>query len=346
MNDERHEELASLYALDLLGGAERQAFEALLEENRDLRRLVDDLRGAAASLAAAVPPVTPPPSLRAQVLASVERTEPIVDPTALAGANVIRPPAVVFQRMLPWGLAAGLAVLAGGLALRYNGARSEADLLRQERTLAAAGERLERLRLESDRILARRQIEDLGTQLAAAGDQLTEARTQLAEAQTRLTRRDVQVAALTERVDALTGASEYLGQQAFAANQRVAELQRALKAQGDLAELKITTLASMLGNSPEARAVAVWDTAKQQGVLQVDKLPALAANEDYQLWVVDPQYPNPVDGGVFSVEPASGVARVNFRANQPVRAVAAFAVTRERKGGVPKAEGPFVLLGK
>jgi hypothetical protein len=53
-----------------------------------------------------------------------------------------------------------------------------------------------------------------------------------------------------------------------------------------------------------------------------------------------------VDGGVFTVEPTSGAARLKFKADRPVGAINAFAITRERKGGVPKAEGPFVLLGK
>jgi anti-sigma-K factor RskA len=53
-----------------------------------------------------------------------------------------------------------------------------------------------------------------------------------------------------------------------------------------------------------------------------------------------------VDGGVFTVDPVTGEARLIFHAKQPVASVNAFAVTLERKGGVPKAEGPFVLLGK
>lgn len=130
------------------------------------------------------------------------------------------------------------------------------------------------------------------------------------------------------------------------AEQRVAQLNSELKSQGDLANLKITALASMLQNLPQAQAIAVWDPKRQEGILDVQKLPALAANEDYQIWVVDPQYPIPVDGGVFTVEPASGSSRVKFTAKQPVSVINAFAVTRERKGGVPKAEGPFVLLGK
>ena len=133
---------------------------------------------------------------------------------------------------------------------------------------------------------------------------------------------------------------------AAAAQTRIASLQQDLQTQGDLANFKITTLASLLKNSPQAIAVAVWNPAKQEGVLKVDKLPALAADKSYQLWVVDPQYKNPVDGGVFTVDPQTGEQRVKFTGKQPIAAIAAFAVTLERKGGVPKAEGPFVLLGK
>jgi anti-sigma-K factor RskA len=125
---------------------------------------------------------------------------------------------------------------------------------------------------------------------------------------------------------------------------RLAESTRQLLAQGSLADYKIATLASLLGNSPQALAVAVWNPANQEGVLNVQKLPALDPDKDYQLWVVDPQYAIPVDGGVFRVDPTSGEARLVFHPNRPVRDVAKFAVSLERKGGVPKAEGPMVLI--
>ena len=130
------------------------------------------------------------------------------------------------------------------------------------------------------------------------------------------------------------------------ATEQLAARDRQLKAEGDLANFKIATLASLLGNSPQALAVAVWNPARQQGVLTVEKLPALAADKDYQLWLVDPQYPIPVDGGVFTVDPATGEAHITFKAGKPIKSVAKFAVSLERKGGVPKAEGPMVLLSQ
>jgi anti-sigma-K factor RskA len=130
------------------------------------------------------------------------------------------------------------------------------------------------------------------------------------------------------------------------ASRQIATLGQKLRNQGDLAQFKISTLVSMLGNSPQAMAVAVWNPATQEGVLRTDKLPPLAPDKDYQLWVVDPQYPNPVDGGVFRVDPKTGEARYQFKADKPIRTVAKFAVSLERRGGVPKAEGPMVLLSE
>jgi anti-sigma-K factor RskA len=125
---------------------------------------------------------------------------------------------------------------------------------------------------------------------------------------------------------------------------QIAELNADLKAEGDLAHFKIATLASMLGNSPAALAVAVWDPTREEGVLAVSKLPALASEKDYQLWVIDKQYPSPVSGGVFVVDPATGEAHIVFKADKPVHSIAKFAVSLERKGGATSPQGPIVLL--
>ncbi len=117
-----------------------------------------------------------------------------------------------------------------------------------------------------------------------------------------------------------------------------------LRREAGVANLKIASLKSLAGNSPEARAIAVWSPDRQEGVLVVSNLPALDLDKDYQLWVIDPQYPIPVDGGVFTVDAATGEARVNFKPGKAVATAQVFAVSLERKGGVPKAEGPMMLI--
>lgn len=343
MNDERHQDLAALHALNLLEGDELHNFEAELAANPELQQLTSAWRDTAASLAYTAPATPPPASLKERLFASLEaKLDPVTDPER----KVIRPPVATFRAFIPWAIAACFAVLATWFAARLMTTEATLDVLRDETRVATTALKSQRLAAERDRLLAGSHVSDLTTQLDARGAKLGEAERQLASLRGQLGERERAVAALEQRIDALAGASAEIGRQLGEAYQQVAQLARELKARGEIAELKITALASLLGNSPEAKAIAIWDPLKQEGMLQVDKLPALAANEDYQLWVVDPQYPDPVDGGVFTVDSTTGTARVQFHARQAVRAINAFAVTRERKGGVPKAEGPFVLLGK
>jgi anti-sigma-K factor RskA len=119
----------------------------------------------------------------------------------------------------------------------------------------------------------------------------------------------------------------------------------ALEQRDFFAQVQIASLSSKLANVPNANAVVVWDEKKQKGVLKVTQLPANTPNRDYQLWLVDPRYKDPVDGGVFHVS-NTGEMSIPFKPNAPVRDAKAFAISLERKGGVTKAEGPIVLLGK
>ena len=153
-------------------------------------------------------------------------------------------------------------------------------------------------------------------------------------------RREIAQLALEQTRSQLDDARRLLTQ----SGREIAELNADLKAEGDLAHFKIATLASMLGNSPAALAVAVWDPTREEGVLAVSKLPALASEKDYQLWVIDKQYPSPVSGGVFVVDPATGEAHIVFKADKPVHSIAKFAVSLERKGGATSPQGPIVLL--
>ncbi len=140
-------------------------------------------------------------------------------------------------------------------------------------------------------------------------------------------------------------AQNQLAGRTIIAEQMINDLGRRLQRQEDLTRLKVTALASLVPESKEAQAIAVWDPDQQAGLLTVDRLPAIPETQDYQIWVVDPDYPIPVGGGVFKPG-ADGRATLAFKPDQPVTKPAAFAISLEKKGGVPKAEGPIVLLGK
>lgn len=282
MNDERREESAALYALDLLEGPERSAFEAELQQHPALRQLVDELRESSHQLAFAAPPAEPSPFLRERLLASV----------AAAPRQMARPAGRTGARSasFAWAAAAAFAVLAGYLG--WHTQRLQGELDQQRAAVASAG--------------------------AEAEQRFSSARAEVDVWRERLERERAEATAV------------------------IAELRR----QTDVAELKVASLASLLGNSPAAEAIAVWNPLTQEGMLTVVNLPALEANKDYQLWLIDPQYPIPVDGGVFRVDPATGEARVTFKPDRPVKVVEKFAVSLERAGGVPKAEGPMVLLSE
>lgn len=114
-----------------------------------------------------------------------------------------------------------------------------------------------------------------------------------------------------------------------------------LKARNALAGVKIAMLASMAKNAPEARAVVAWDGDSQQGILKTDGMPAAGADQDYQLWVIDPNYQTPVSAGVFN--PATGG---NFAPVHRIMKADKFAVSLEKKGGSDVAHGPIVLVSE
>lgn len=285
MIDERKEEAASLYAFGLLEGPERDAFEAELARDPELRRLVDELQQTSSGLALGAPQVAPSAKLRERVMASIATTParatvpPGIAPAVQSPTPSSQAPVILFPMTawLGWAAAACFAILAGYVSIRYLGIRSEVTLQKENTRIVEIQLRSTEQTLEAERIVTTKQIADL-------------------------------------------------------------------RQAGDLAQLKIARLASLNKNSPEAVAIAVWNPFKQEGILTVDNLPLIQKDQDYQLWVVDPRYKDPVNGGVFTVD-QRGTAHLNFRPDQPVTGVTQFAISRERKGGVPKAEGPLVAAG-
>jgi anti-sigma-K factor RskA len=150
-----------------------------------------------------------------------------------------------------------------------------------------------------------------------------------------------QLAAQANRINELTVSAELARSETTDLRQAVAKLRESNR----LASFRIALLDSLLAASPKTIAVSVWDNERQDGVFIVRNLKPLPSDKDYQLWIIDPKYPSPVDAGVFQVD-AKGNVRRDFRAKLPIQAANQFAVTIEQKGGaaVPNTKA-MVLAG-
>jgi anti-sigma-K factor RskA len=275
IDDSRHD-LAALFALDLLEGPDRDAFLAEIGRDAELCSQVRELRATACRLAHASPKVLPPAELRARILASAGAGPDLALPSSSRTFRLI-------PILVPWAVAACLALAVAQTARLYLVASSETAALREQGALADIELRTVRNQLEAERIVGGRELLDVRSALADSAD---------------------------------------------------------------LARFKISTLASMLGNSPKALAVAVWDPLRQQGVIEVSRLPAAAADKDYQLWVIDSQYPAPVSAGVFEIDPATGGGHATFRTVKPIGMPSKFAVSLEPRGGSREPSGPVVLVSE
>jgi anti-sigma-K factor RskA len=83
----------------------------------------------------------------------------------------------------------------------------------------------------------------------------------------------------------------------------------------------------------ELRGDVLWSNALQSGYLRLSGLPLNDPRvEQYQLWIVDGDQKNPIDGGVF--DGASGELVIPIDAKLRVGTPKAFAITIEKPGGV------------
>ncbi len=117
------------------------------------------------------------------------------------------------------------------------------------------------------------------------------------------------------------------------------------RAEDALSKLRIATLISQGAIAQGSIGIVAWDGTKQRGVLTLERLPPPGPAQDYQLWIIDPEYAKPVSGGLVHVDD-NGNARLTFTVTVPIHAADKFAVSRERKGGVSTNQGPVVLLGQ
>lgn len=95
----------------------------------------------------------------------------------------------------------------------------------------------------------------------------------------------------------------------------------------------------------DVRGDVVWSDSRQQGYMRLTNMPVNdPTQQQYQLWIVDPQRDEqPVDGGVFNVrEP--GTVVIPIQAKLPVNDPRAFAITVEKPGGVVVSENELEVV--
>jgi anti-sigma-K factor RskA len=126
-----------------------------------------------------------------------------------------------------------------------------------------------------------------------------------------------------------------------------ARLERELadaRATDSLMQTTFFTLAASAPAPADAKATVAWEPGRQSGVIRISNLPAPQPGRDYQLWAVDAEHKDPISAGVIRVD-KNGVAQIRFKPVEKAEHVKAFAISLEREGGVPKKEGPVLLVG-
>ncbi|MDJ0711592.1 MAG: anti-sigma factor [Woeseiaceae bacterium] len=96
----------------------------------------------------------------------------------------------------------------------------------------------------------------------------------------------------------------------------------------------------------DVRGDVVWNDERQEGYMLLSGMPTNNPEiSQYQLWLVDPERDsNPVDGGVFDIPPGESTIVIPINAKLAVKNPAAFAITREKPGGVVVSEGPLLVV--
>ncbi len=112
-----------------------------------------------------------------------------------------------------------------------------------------------------------------------------------------------------------------------------------------LSRIRIAALQSQVDAYARTSAIVVWNPDQQNGVLQFERLPALPANQDYQMWVIDPKQPQPVSAGLVP-KSTDQERRVAFWPTKPVGGTPKFAVSIEPAGGSSAPRGQIVLVGQ
>ena len=306
MIDETLHDLAVAYVLGELKGAEGIRFLTLLDSDPELRQAVRELEETLGEVALTVPRVAAP--ARVGVRLSKE----------------IRSQKVIRLNFLPLGLAAAIVIGCALFAVERE----------SQKAVEIAGWREKATAYE--------------TALAALREKSGVAERELASLQQKSATDERALASLRAKEAAAESALASLQQKDAGAEgeiRRLTDLAEGYRKKSDISEMKIATLSAQVKSYASALAVVVWDAGKQEGLVKLDKLPKLPAGKDYQLWVLDPSYKQPVSAGVVAAD-ASGFARTVFKPAQEIHGADHFAVSIEKAGGSVAPQGQIVLVGQ
>ncbi len=302
--DSHLEALAALNALGMLENDEKRALDGAIAREKDLRLLNSALEQTVAELGHLIAPVEPPADMKKRIRAKLRSR----------GAKTSTLSPGLLLGGLGWLLAVGLAVLSATLW------QSRAKLTQQ---VAAASQAIAPVvgaaSAEDDgnvRTLAeelKKLRDDFEAKQTALNQEVTTARASEKTAQGRITQLTAEVATLKE--------------------------------QSEQAAMKVLTLpASTVWEYRRGEMLVVWDRLRRQGVLMLDKMPKVESGRDYQLWIVDPQQPDPVSAGVVAVD-AKGAAQIQFKPATAVNEASKFILSLEKKDGAAKREGEILISG-
>ena len=319
LNHPREEEAAA-YVMGDLTASERLDFVSEMERDAVLRQLTEDLSEAAAALALTVPQAAPPAFMRDWVTDRVQKISQDGRSSVPAEKKAPAPKrAVAFG----WAAAAALAIMS---------VVSKVQMDRDQQAMQAS-----QAALEKNAAGLRAQNSTLKESLATSQNTIAQVTKAAGVLQQSLADKEKAGAALAKELAAATKANKALE----------AEMAVIVKS-SELDRVTIASLESTVAEYKKGVAVVVWDGAKQEGILKLEKMPPVQANKDYQLWVVDPSKKAPVNAGVIRVND-KGFAQVQFKPSTDIQQAGKFALSVEKKvdtaGGVPENAGPIVLLG-
>jgi anti-sigma-K factor RskA len=307
MDEERFEELAAMNALGMLENDEKRALDGAIARDKEVRSLTLELEQVTGELGYLIKPVEPPANMKKRIRVKMRAK-------GLKGSTLSRG---VIIGGAGWALAAGLAIASVWLWQ---------DRVGMSRQLAAASRAMAPVNTNPDPVTP---VVDDG-----------KARTLEEELKKRRDEFESQKRALAAEIETLRKQEADAKAQTAKLTAEVA----ALKQQEQESQLQIATLQSKVWEYRKSEMLVVWDQKRNQGVIVLDKMPKVQSDQDYQLWVVDPNKPDPVSAGVVTVDSKGGV-KTTFKPVEAVTGEAKFALSVEKKGGVPKSEGQLLMVG-